>query len=387
MQKDDGSGPYDDPQWASPLSSLGARKYPYLYKSTTKPAVGAQIELSAAADPAKKYYVRAVNTSLAVAFEDAEASISSDDKVLILNGTTLEGLGFPAGKTYYEENFVILFYLKIGEDGKYNLVGGSVNPIYACLADPLAEGFPTPYRTVVHLACSEKGAATQSAAMLKTWSIFSKSKPEAGKMKEGPKNVMAWNEIAQNWSRPLYYYEAGTIFEKNGETLAKLIGPPNDGVWGSGRCGAWAELLVSALKINGVAAQQTGISLIPGLGITYFWVNKWNHYNSSKDFAFMKNYNEMQPGPALGDYGAMSDINGAPGSNSPKPSQKSWFDHAIVKYDGLYYDPSYGLIYSDAADFQSTCIFCFGTEKFVSPTGRLHCSVFKTNVLSIQFSN
>lgn len=59
--------------------------------------------------------------------------------------------------------------------------GTSQNPVYFCLRGPIDEK-PKPYRTVVHLACSNDGATTADEAVEKTWALFL------------GKNVKGWDE-------------------------------------------------------------------------------------------------------------------------------------------------------------------------------------------------
>jgi len=61
----------------------------------------------------------------------------------------------------------------------------------------------------------------------------------------------------------------------------------------------------------------------------------------------------MVPEPADRRYWDLINMDGLPGQKSPNtPSEKVFGYHLIVGYGGCYYDPSYGLIYEGAADFQ-----------------------------------
>jgi len=65
---------------------------------------------------------------------------------------------------------------------------------------------------------------------------------------------------------------------------------------------------------------------------------------------------------------AKHDAGPAPGQNNDNPM--GWFaDHAIVKIGGVYFDPSYGLTYTDEKDFQSQTIVRFYWTELVPANG------------------
>ena len=56
--------------------------------------------------------------------------------------------------------------------------------------------------------------------------------------------------------------------------------------------------------------------------------------------------------------GPVSPTNGVAGQNSPTPAEKIFTSHGVIKnlLDGKYYDPSYGKVYTNAADFEAQAI-------------------------------
>lgn len=139
---------------------------------------------------------------------------------------------------------------------------------------------------------------------------------------------------------------------------------------GGGNCKSWAQLLFVTLAINGVVSQGIHVDAVLGLG---FMVQNWHavapdppnceNPKGMPTIAFAADYGEMVPSPTdpktiYCDY--MSD-NGLPGQNTPTPSEKFFGNHWIVMYAGtnMYYDPSYGVTYADAKNFQTKAVYGF----------------------------
>jgi hypothetical protein len=61
-------------------------------------------------------------------------------------------------------------------------------------------------------------------------------------------------------------------------------------------------------------------------------------------------------------YSDAENDNGVPGQNSPTPAEKAFTCHYLQKLHNLYYDPSYGLTYTDALDFERRAVDGYGKE-------------------------
>jgi hypothetical protein len=135
----------------------------------------------------------------------------------------------------------------------------------------------------------------------------------------------------------------------------------------SGQCGAFVGLLLAALAVNGIHADRYEVSALdPDENLLIrnfiFWAPS---YPSSNPVRWFLSTDEMVPVPPGDLYGDLQTVDGAAGQNSSRPSEKGFVRHYIVKVRPVpgegytpteFYDPSYGLIYADEADFESQAI-------------------------------
>ena len=251
--------------------------------------------------------------------------------------------------------------------------GSTSSPVYVTLASPSGLSESVMPLTAVKLAIGSGGATTQTAAWQNTWQKFA-----------GPGNVTGWD------GRVLYYYEQGVPFSGCATNSVGLLTQSN----GSGQCGSWARLLMDALAVNGISSSWTTVT--PNAA-NEMLVKTWA-------FSAPPTYPTMRPGntglrptlraEAMEWYRCRqtpsSAISPAPPGFQVKiarhPPQKFFGRHFIVKapsglgVGGPYFDPSYGVTYSNACSFESTAIAGYanligGTNNFYveKPSGA--CSV------------
>ncbi len=268
---------------------------------------------------------------------------------------------FPANLTAFYDTFDIEW--EVSRDGMtWEYAGTSSNPIYVCLANPNASPASglTVFRTLVHLACSNPGATDADTAVARTWSLLS-------------------GLVARTWdlTTPLYYYRTASTFSANGVDIAALLRD------GTGQCLSWAHLLQDAWTLNGIGVNSDSngcsyytIATCTLTGDSYFWVKTWSSLPTSDDWFYFESTSfDMIPYPSDGQYGHYDDGGGStfknehtvPGQNSGSgaPSQKVFSNHQFVKYKSLsgistYFDPSYGVTYASASDFQAVAVSGFG---------------------------
>jgi hypothetical protein len=217
--------------------------------------------------------------------------------------------------------------------------------LYVTLATPLRRVF----LTSLHLAVSDDGATDEPTAFQKTWAKFA-----------GPANTKSWD------GRTLYYYRDGIGFEDCAVDERDLLTQPK----GSGQCGSWAELLRGSLAVNGIHSEFVKIEARDG---AEFLVKNWNYgdpsYPDDPTFKWKLVFNQAaidnddymvpkQPGNLYGDLMSFPTL---PGQNTAPPSEKAFSAHYIVKVTlaGIspsYYDPSYGVTYNDADDFENKAV-------------------------------
>lgn len=353
VHRDDGGGPYLPAQWKdSPV-----QRWPYLYKQgATLQIVNAKWKLSNP-EVGATYTIKGTGptisgSTLAIP-ETAVVLDAADEDILELDNVDAT-LPFESNKVRFYNTFDIAWKIKVN-DGEYEPAGTSNNPIYVCLSGTAGV---TPFRTTVHLACSQEGAVDATGAVDNTWSLFATGDSE------GPANVKGWNESEKDWTRKLYYYREGTKYSDNSYAgAAGLLQSTNS----SAQCTSWAALMSDACALNGATMVLRRTELLNFYH--HFLAKNWK-FNTSSDpvpgfwrFAVNKNPGyDMIPVPAMATYADLTDIAGAGGQNSPSPSQKFFSFHEFLQYEDLYYDPSYGRMYDDPADFQAKMVAAYGNN-------------------------
>jgi hypothetical protein len=184
---------------------------------------------------------------------------------------------------------------------------------------------------------------------------------------------MAWDGY-----RRLYYYPPATGFTDCALSVDELLVVKN----GAGQCGSFYHLFAAALGINGIGPPSIVSAAVgenTGLGMI---VNNWA-WDSGDSGDPVYPYRLQLTGDHGGGmvppspdnrYGNLTSLPGAPGQNTPTPSEKVFGSHYILKLvdlslysgHGPYFDPSYGLEYRDAADFETQAIAGFARPISVS---------------------
>ena len=243
----------------------------------------------------------------------------------------------------------------IDQIGFYD-AGQTANQVYVCLANPT----PT-YHTVVNFACSSGYATDINTAFANTWALFTNGGT-------GPKNITTWN------GKTLYYYKNGFGWAHSQTSAAGLLYSANstDPWAGHGQCGSFADLLVQSAAVNGVPAVRATARTI---NRDEFIVNDWLFGIASYGFPGFSGINGfypwnltlvqepnnlvgMVPAPPNRVYGDMTKQPTLYGQNSaPTPPSEEYFIlHCVVLYNNLYYDPSYGVTYTDANDLETKAV-------------------------------
>jgi hypothetical protein len=225
------------------------------------------------------------------------------------------------------------------------------------------------YLSTLHIAVAPENAfnvldspaTNYQEAFNRVWSKF-KTQPAP----HGP--------IGYDASRTFRYYGkpfAGTAPAAEEEPLLQDVD-------GSGRCGAFMPLMGHALALAGVQSQptivKTTLTGTPTAGGTpfpaQFLVRNWTPvasltqptFSAKPPFVYafvtfdLATQNSLSPAKAGRRYGDLVNGDGAAGENNSDPKEKIFSNHAIVRVDGKYYDSSYGLEYTNAADFQQQSI-------------------------------
>jgi hypothetical protein len=222
--------------------------------------------------------------------------------------------------------------------------------VYVTLAAPLPMSETVMPLSAVKLAIGS-GATDQTQAIQNAWQQFAL-----------PANVSGWD------GRPFIYYPSGTPFLGCATSALLLLTTPTGGA----RCGAFAQFFQDVLAVNGISS--VNITVTPATD-TFMLVKNWSFANppdfpknGAWEWSFISSpqnppggENEMIPPPnpdAPTVYGNMTSGIGVPGQNSPTPSEKVHYNHAIVciPATGIFYDPSYGLTYTGPSDFETQAL-------------------------------
>jgi len=252
--------------------------------------------------------------------------------------------------------FRVVWEISTDEGSTWHYAGTSENEVF--VYRPGAQGTEAPgcftnWRTVLYLA-TVGGGTTDASIRDATWGQFGTG--------SGPQNVNAWDprEAVRDYARELRYYGGAT----GNTTVAALLVPTDPGngdYWGDGQCGAWAGLLTECL----------GVNYLPDVDV--IWVRPLIDYSwmAVKEIAFANPptyplndpwmYYHV-PTQRTGDLGLNLPV--LAGQNTAPPYNKLFTLHYIVRIGGgggLYYDPSYGVTATDAAEYTGMAIDAWQT--------------------------
>jgi hypothetical protein len=235
---------------------------------------------------------------------------------------------------YYDDGLEITWTLS--RDGGGTWVSApmkSRNEAFITLEQPACAAR---FRTVLYLATSN-GGVSYGGCVANTWSSFSTG--------SGPMNVDAWNDADRAYTRPLYYY--------HNESGDDVYYTPGLLAGANGQCHAWADLLKECFLANNIQNVKRTRVLPPG---------DYRRF-AVKNIAF-DDADPAYPEDDPWKYSA-SDLNasiaGIPGQNMATPQLKLFLQHFVVHVGGTYYDPSYGVTTTGAADYSGRAVAAWET--------------------------
>ncbi|MCA9125143.1 MAG: hypothetical protein KDB11_33435, partial [Planctomycetales bacterium] len=192
-------------------------------------------------------------------------------------------------------------------------VGESDNQLYLTFADPIAGG--NLYQTLVHIGSTQAagvaGAAPPRTVFDKIWSYFV------------PKDVRRVD------GTEITYWGPGPM-NTGQNSIDGLL------AYANGRCGCFAQFFVGVLEAQGVGGAEV-VEVLPVTNATFGWaavffVKEWDFVGAGTSGSAEYPYRYQVD---------LFDRIGIAGQNNDNP--KGWFEnHAIVKYENRYWDPSYG---------------------------------------------
>ncbi|GBD37686.1 hypothetical protein HRbin36_02822 [bacterium HR36] len=294
----------------------GERQWPVAYTREAIIKVAAGLQLSQRWTGV--LWVRAYNPDHEISFPAQQVAVNNAQSANILL-TANKAL---VNTIYYYPSFTIQWQISFDNQNWVD-VGNSVNPLYVTLADPIAGLL---FWTVVHIGSTTAIERSDAdSAVQAIWETF------------------ASRQIKTVHDRgPLRYWGVDDM-SKLGFDTASLLRQ------GDGACGAWSMFLLDVIKAQGIrGATQIGIFNRDDARVTWKQVedvvivgNQDNRYG-----LLVKDVVLGQGAPFPGLPAGYSVYKGAQlkGSSAQGgPASRQLFpNHAIVKYGGKYYDPSYG---------------------------------------------
>lgn len=351
-------------------SSMG-EKSPVAYVSGNKPRVEAIFEVSCT--PGASVWVRGVN---------ADGYNFSPKQLVISNGigkysqsANLPGWNsdqaFPLHTVNYWENFEIIWYMSTSSaiSGNWVEIGTSSNPIYVTYEKPLMGQI---FHSVIYHGCKEASTLNNELAIVnKMYEAFTN---QDIRRKDDPVNLIYWNPNASNPLNSNFCWSTAGLLLYGDATCGAFADFFNDMIRAQGISGSvvstvrvswgvlweWSTGARYALPmdaVNDLTADE--ISLASGTyGIEFhipdyngdgiandqnlavFLVKNWTlpsdrtFYSFKSDIIIPLNPTGIKTLNAADDLGVKGQSN-----DDPPP----FFDnHALVKYNNKYYDPSYG---------------------------------------------
>jgi hypothetical protein len=347
VRMDDNSGNYPVPHWDASRLAGGGTNSPVCYVRSGTFTVTAGFTLTAA------------GTTTGI----VRGTLSSGGTVngaVTLGATSFSVTGLQNSQTVsnsvnYFNPMTITWALSLDGGATFLPMGTTSNVVYVTLNAPTPTTM-TLFRTVLHFACTGGLATDSTAAFQNTWNLFT-----AGGT--GPKDITTWD------GKKLYYYRAGFGWANSALNTQQLLASANSSdPWaGHGQCGSFAHLLKDSAAANGVVAQWVDIETDNKTIGTTFIVKDWTTLRTSypdPNYKYKLTLVTEADGStgmvAAGqgsDYGDLRKEPTLHGQNTAPPSEE-WFRwHFIVKFGEKYYDPSYGVIYTDADDFESKAVW------------------------------
>lgn len=168
---------------------------------------------------------------------------------------------------------------------------------------------------------------------------------------------------------------------------------------GSKECDEWQNLLLDSLAVNGIIASRTSIVTKDG---TSFLVKDWTYGTPSSPDTPPYEWRETFPhenGQCCGMVpltlvsGDLTSSSTLYGQNTAPPSEKLFGSHFIVKapsglnVGGPYFDPSYGVQYTDACNFEANAVAGYVIDAIPGPFTDVMAVRQPNGSCNISFSN
>ena len=365
IRKDDNSAYFVAPHWTA------AEKKPVAYVSGGHPNIGAKFRMSC--KPRADVWVYGKNDD-GFNMKAQKLTFQSADPTLGVYSPIESDGTFTANVVKYYPDFTIKWFVSDNQSGaNAQEIGTSVNPLYVTFQDVnalplLGLGGRASFYTLLHLGCKNAADLSDEATIVKD--IYSEFTDREVARVENPQPMYYWG--------PLSAPPAQGYF-----TTAQLL------AFGDGRCGAWTNFFVDILRTQGIKSELIEVTWTPrsqnGAGPSLLDVSTASEFAedvianglSRIDFVFpavffVKNWKIKARTFSDWNYTGMggqqfdapmanNDVDGSPAQNNNNP-WSLFSDHALVRYNGNLYDPSYGTDITDSLlNWENANLDGFGT--------------------------
>ncbi len=345
IKSDDGSKVYQKPHWDN---QRGDDQYPVCYW------VGKKLKASAVLKLAPSTTVPSpLKDKIKVKGKCVEFECELPEKTAKLKDDGVEYPATDADKAFdiitIYDALTIKWSVKIG-DQDWTEVGTSENTVYVTYKQPVT--IPV-FHTIVYLGCVNNDGKDNKVS---EESIVS-----------GIYEVFNSKDVGDVDGDPLKYWGPGTHEPDQFHTWGILKNK-------TGSCGGWANFFVDIIQAQGIsgagstANAYVAITSRPDQKITGGMRNRIKNsirtylpppdtgYTIKDDYLFFIKGWKLNRADTFAIFQSYS-----PGQNNPIPPPV-FKDHAIVKFNGKYYDPSYGTgPYSSPVDWENNSIDGFGS--------------------------
>lgn len=272
---------------------------------------------------------------------------------------------FVPGVVNYYAPFLIRWEVSVDKGATWLPMDTTDHKVYVTKDVPMSENANfRHFHTVLELSCKNAKGQSDDGDIIRTcWEEFTDQ------------------EVLNYKGDSLHYYRTYNTPSTN---LPALLRTRN------AQCYSFAQLFLALLKIQGIARTNNYVFIesdYPAYScgtVNRFLVKNWRFGKKSDslacpDFPYRNNYTSaFASGSSYTWISAdVNDQRGVVGQGSPNPA--SFFNnHQVVKLDGVYYDPCYGLTFSSLTDIKTKAFDGWGIYKNLGG-GSLSCN-FTTDI-------
>jgi hypothetical protein len=344
IQKDDGTGSYSSPQWASqPLQSN-----PVAYVSGSPPTVTASFSFECNNAPSFVLVRGKASDSIDFAAIKINLVLSSGNLYSLTYPETKGSHVFKAGMVRYFSPFVINWEVSFDDGISWNAIGETKNTLYVTGKAPQAETTQFKwFHTVFDLSCKNADKLSDEKLIIAgIWNEFT-------------------DQIILNYKGDsLFYYKKLGI---TNQTLGALL------KYRDAQCYTFAQLFLASIKIQGIIRSNNYVYIagksktVCGNNIDRFLVKNWSFGNptggnfcSSLPYKMVYDQQNLKTSTTYKFISTdIKDQLGTPGSCTKNPA--SFFaNHQVALIDGVYYDASYGLAFTSLKELKEKEIAAWG---------------------------